>query len=254
MRHLLLLVILPLINASSLPNWPYTVVWNCATILCTTKNVTFDVTKFDIVQNGNDSRAGKYITLMPTLGRFPVIEGNGEYINGGIPQLGDLVAHVGNVTLDIKNLIPDENYEGLAVIDFESWRPLFEHNYDTLSVYQHASVELVKKQNPTWTNESLIAATAKAQWDSAAQMFMESTLMIARQLRPQALWGYYGFPRCFGGVVNLECTNSTEMENDQLMWLIEGSTALFPSIYISELLTLHCCTGITLLLCSRCII
>lgn len=231
-----LIVILPFIDTSSLPDWPYTIVWNCATTLCARKGFSFNVTKFDILQNYNDSRAGKYITLIPRVGRFPQIESSGEYTNGGIPQLGDLVAHVGNVTVDIKNLIPEEDYSGLAVIDFEAWRPLFEHNFDDLEIYQNASIELVKKQNPTWANinESLIVATAKAQWDSAAQMFMESTLMIARQLRPNALWGYYGFPRCFGDTVNLECSNDTTAANDQLMWLFEASTAMFPSLYTSK--------------------
>ena len=234
MRILLFLAILPFINASSLPNWPYAVVWNCATILCTNKGVSFDVTEFDILQNYNDSRAGKYITLLPALGRFPVIEDNGDYTNGGIPQMGDLVAHVGNVTLDINNLVPDESYDGLAVIDFEAWRPLFEHNFDSKEVYQNASIDLVKKQNPTWSNESVIVATAKAQWDNAAQLFMESTLMIAQQMRPNALWGYYEFPRCFGEVVELECSADTEAANDQLMWLFEASTAFYPSLYLSE--------------------
>lgn len=234
MRSLISLLFLPFINTSSLPDWPYAVVWNCATILCINKGVTFNVNKFDILQNDNDSRAGKYITLLPAVGRFPVIEDNGDYTNGGIPQLGDLVAHVGNATLEIKNLIPDENYDGLAVIDFEAWRPLYEHNFDSKIAYQNASVDLVKKQNPTWTNESLIVATAKAQWDNAARVFMETTLMIAQQLRPHALWGYYEFPRCFGDVVDLKCTTDTETANDQLMWLFEASTAFFPSLYLSK--------------------
>lgn len=238
---LLLLAILTIINASSLPDWPYKVVWNCATILCARKDVTFNVTKFDILQNSNDSRAGKYITLLPAVGKFPKIE-NKTYANGGIPQLGDLVAHVGNASVHIQNLIPDEDYDGLAVIDFEAWRPLFEDNYDKLAVYQDASIELVKKQNPTWTNKSLIHASAKAQWESAAQMFMESVLILGRQLRPHAFWGYYEFPRCYGGVLDLECSNSTRKGNDQLMWLYEASTALFPSLYLSE------CVDLTVLL------
>jgi len=195
------------------------------------------VTKFDILQNFNDSRMGKYITLFPGIGKMPVIS-NGEYINGGIPQLGDLEAHVGNATLDIQRLIPDENYNGLAVLDFESWRPLFEHNFDSMSVYQKASINLVKQLYPNWTNNSLILATAKVQWDSAAQLFMESTLMVGRQLRPLALWGYYEFPRCYGGIVDLQCDSGSQESNDKLMWLYEASTALYPSLYLSECDTL----------------
>ena len=223
-----------IVNAATLPDWPYTAVWNCATIICVDKGVPlFNVTKFDILQNFNDSRMGKYITLFPRIGKMPVIN-NGEYINGGIPQLGDLVAHVGNATLDIQRLIPDENYDGLAVLDFESWRPLFEHNFDSLSVYQKASVDLVKQLYPNWTDNSLILATAKAQWDSAAQLFMESALMVGRQLRPLALWGYYEFPRCYGDIADLQCNSGSQESNDQLMWLYEASAALYPSLYLSE--------------------
>jgi len=228
------LALLFFVSAATLPDWPYAAVWNCATILCVNKGVPmFNVTKFDILQNINDSRMGKYITLFSGIGRMPMID-NGEFVNGGIPQLGNLPAHVGNATLDIERLIPDENYDGLAVFDFETWRPLFEHNFDSMSIYQKASINLVKQQYPNWTNNTLILATAKSQWDSSAQLFMESSLMLGRQLRPRALWGYYGFPRCYGSIVDLQCSSGSEDSNDELMWLYEASTALYPSLYISK--------------------
>ncbi|XP_065913931.1 hyaluronidase-1-like isoform X2 [Dysidea avara] len=234
------LLLLYIVNAATLPDWPYAAVWNCATILCVHKGVPlFNVTKFDILQNINDSRMGQYITLFPGIGKMPVIN-NGEYINGGIPQLGDLAAHVSNASQDIQRLIPDEDYDGLAVLDFETWRPLFEHNFDSMSIYQKASVDLVKQQYPNWTDNDLILATAKAQWDAAAQLFMESTLMVGHQLRPRALWGYYEFPRCYGNIVDLQCDSGSQESNDKLMWLYEASTALFPSLYLSAL---HNSTG-----------
>lgn len=58
--------------------------------------------------------------------------------------------YIKQVKADIESLIPDPSYSGLAVIDFEQWRPLFVHNFDSLAIYQKASEELVAKKHPTW--------------------------------------------------------------------------------------------------------
>lgn len=63
---------------------------------------------------------------------------------------------------------------------------------------------------------------------------MEGTLLLAKNLRPKALWGYYGFPRCYNhGKPDWKCSNSTKKLNNQLTWLFDSSSVLFPSIYLS---------------------
>jgi len=51
----------------------------------------------------------------------------------GIPQLGNLSHHLVQVATDLETAIPDVAFAGVGVIDFESWRPLFRWNWDSLS-------------------------------------------------------------------------------------------------------------------------
>ena len=63
---------------------------------------------------------------------------------------------------------------------------------------------------------------------------MEGTLLLARNLRPKALWGFYGFPCCYNyRKSDWTCSNTTRELNDQISWLFESSSAIFPSIYLS---------------------
>lgn len=42
----------------------------------------------------------------------------------------------------VKQDIPDANFSGLAIIDFELWRPLFAWNWDALKCYQVKKLRL----------------------------------------------------------------------------------------------------------------
>ena len=59
--------------------------------------------------------------------------------------------HLRKARLDILNRIPDENFSGLAVIDWEPWRPVWETNWATKRIYKVRSVELVRSKHPHWT-------------------------------------------------------------------------------------------------------
>ncbi|KIH64301.1 hyaluronoglucosaminidase [Ancylostoma duodenale] len=50
-------------------------------------------------------------------------------INGGLPQNISIENHLAVVEKQIKGAIPDENFNGIAVIDIEQWRPLYEMNW-----------------------------------------------------------------------------------------------------------------------------
>jgi hyaluronoglucosaminidase len=49
---------------------------------------------------------------------------------------------------DIGKYIPDPNFNGLGVIDFEEWRPLWDTNYDSKKIYQEHSIRHVQNRNP----------------------------------------------------------------------------------------------------------
>lgn len=83
--------------------------------------------------------------------------------------------------LDILKSIPDDEFRGLAVIDWESWVPTFDRNmYDNRQrVYIKSSELLVEKQHPDW-NFTRIEDEARIQFQSAARFV---NINKANQLR-----------------------------------------------------------------------
>ena len=114
--------------------------------------------------------------------------------NGGVPQAGDIDVHRAGVQAIIEQLIPDPRFNGYGIFDWEDWRALYSENDDGLSYNNHYSVLLVKRQHPTWTNETRIALEAKRQYDAAARLFFTETLRTAKRLRPRAKFGFYEYP------------------------------------------------------------
>ena len=72
---------------------------------------------------------------------------------------------------------------------------------------------------------------------AAARSFMSETLSLGRRLRPNYLWGFYLFPNCYNhgwlepGYTG-RCSPEVRAQNDQLLWLWEASSALYPSVYL----------------------
>ena len=93
--------------------------------------------------------------------------------------------------------IPDADFSGLAMIDWEGWRPLWDRNFDSKNIYQTKSIEMVRELHPGWPMDRLIN-TAKREFEKAAKTMMEATIRLAKELRPKGLWGFYGFPDCYG--------------------------------------------------------
>ena len=224
----------PHLATPPLTGWPYTCVWDSPTSVCDRFGIDFNLSQYDILQNSGNAFEGNKISIFYGIGRFPEIShATGQYVNGGIPQLGNLTYHLQQVKADIISVIPDSNFDGLAVIDFEAWRPLFKHNFDWLKIYQEASEELVKKEHPSWTNPTLIKQEAEEEFNAAAKTFFLSTIQLAQEMRPHAYWGYYGLPRCYGKPGNY-CSSESQSDNDQLQWLWNVTGAVYPRIYLRE--------------------
>ncbi|CAG9568574.1 unnamed protein product [Danaus chrysippus] len=224
----------------------FRVYWNVPTFQCASKRISFEnlYEKFGIIQNKGDRFNGDKITILYELGYFPSIFKNktsGEYgfINKGLPQEGDLQEHLVAFKEQLLEKIPDPSFDGIGVIDFEMWRPVFDQNFGTLDVYRKISIEIEKERHSWWLN-MWIKKEAAFRFETAARQFMESTLVLAKQMRPNALWGYYGYPHCFNMRdmdMKEDCVKSIPGANDNIYWLWAESTALFPSIYSSKKLT-----------------
>ncbi|PIO72230.1 hyaluronoglucosaminidase [Teladorsagia circumcincta] len=181
---------------------------------------------------------GKEIVLFyeKDFGEYPYYK---EYdpkqpINGGLPQNASLARHLLKVGKQILEGIPDPLFDGLAVIDFEHWRPLYAMNWDKKKVYQKQSLNLVLDKNRSMLEE-VAKNVAESEFNEAARNFFVETIKLARRLRSKAHWGYYHYPFCNarGNHSEYSCSQEAKGYNDKLAFLYSASDALFPSIYLN---------------------
>ncbi|XP_035518495.1 hyaluronidase-1 [Morone saxatilis] len=220
---------------------PFLTVWNAPTASCLSEyGVDLDLGIFSIVQNQNQTFMGDNITIFyaEKLGLYPRYSSQREAINGGVPQNASLDEHLRVASDNIRTCIPDRDFQGLAVVDWESWRPVWERNWDSKQVYWEGSKALVRSRHPDWSPAQVDAA-ARLEFEKAGRKFMEETLKLGREERPNGLWGYYGFPNCYNYYSDKsanytgECPAAEKKRNNELLWLWNVSSALYPDIYLS---------------------
>ncbi|XP_055504056.1 hyaluronidase-1-like isoform X1 [Leucoraja erinacea] len=227
----------PIVN-----NKPFIVVWNTPSAGCQTKfDVDLDLSVFDIVENHDESFLGKNITIFykMKLGRYPFYTKDLTPVNSGLVQTASLSEHLKKAAEDINNVL-DVDFNGLAVIDWEAWRPLWDRDWGFMKIYRNKSEERVRSKHP-YLPESKVVQLAKEEFENAARNFMSETLKLGHKLRPKGFWGFYKFPDCynyFKGDTSTEytghCNPQDVPRNNQLSWLWKASQTLYPSIYIKE--------------------
>ncbi|XP_061641980.1 hyaluronidase-1 [Phyllopteryx taeniolatus] len=217
---------------------PFMSVWNAPSATCLSQyNVDLDLGTFGIAQNQNQTFMGNDITIFYTqkLGMYPNYS-QGKAVNGGVPQNASLGEHLRAARDDIRKYIPDGDFRGLAVVDWESWRPVWERNWDAKQVYWEASRALVRSRHSDW-KPAQVDALARAEFEAAGRKFMEETLKLGQKERPGGLWGFYGFPNCYNYYTSTnytgQCATAESKRNDELTWLWNVSSALLPDIYLS---------------------
>ncbi|CAG5120055.1 unnamed protein product, partial [Candidula unifasciata] len=201
---------------------PFRVVWNYPDESCQLRNIDLELSKYGIVTNEPRTFVGNEIATLYSskVGLWPSFEDDNitQPINGGIPQLANLTAHLDQLRKDIAKQIPASS-TGYAVLDQEEWRTLYDLNYGMYTVYKHASVvEANNKQG-----------SAEEEWNKSAREFMEQSLLEARAVRPNAHWGYYLYPQTWGDA------EQTRAVNDRISWLCRASTGIYPSIYLRDM-------------------
>ncbi|XP_026008907.1 hyaluronidase-3 isoform X1 [Astatotilapia calliptera] len=225
-----------------LQNQPFILVWNMPTANCPQRyNIHLDLGDFHIVENKKERFQGQKMTIFyrDHLGKYPYLSRNGKKVNGGLPQLSDLASHLSLMVTQLSDLLlPD--FSGLAVIDWEEWRPLWETNFGSKLEYRRLSKLLVKQEQPD-LSERAVTSLARQMFEESARKFMEETLQSAVGERPKGFWGFYGFPACFNKnkrktdkTYTGRCLRGTRQQNDELSWLWTKSSALYPSIYLPQ--------------------
>uniref|UniRef100_A0A3P8ZJ82 Hyaluronidase n=1 Tax=Esox lucius TaxID=8010 RepID=A0A3P8ZJ82_ESOLU len=229
---------LPTTEPPQFDGYPFVGIWNAPTPVCKKLGIPLDTWSFKEVTTPA-AVPGQFLTLFYTdhLGLYPYVNPkNNQQINGGIPQKGNLPAHLKKAYSDINYYIPSDTTPGLAVIDWEDWRPLWDRNWGAKDIYRQLSIAYAQMKDPSWL-PSQATADAKKQFQTAARNYMEKTLKLGISQRPKRLWGFYLFPDCYNygwetpGYTG-QCSDLTKSQNDQLLWLWESSTALYPSVYL----------------------
>lgn len=224
---------------------PLLLAWNAPTEDCAPRHdIRFQLDHFQIVASPNEGFVRQNLTIFykDRLGLYPYFEPDDTPMNKGLPQMASLTQHLEKMQEGVQKYIQEPGAKGLAVIDWEEWRPLWIRNWETKDVYRRHSRELVRQKNPTWPPEQ-VTKVAQQEFEMSARKFMLETLMHAKNLRPNQLWGFYLFPDCYNHDYRRTLENYTgrcpDVEvarNEQLKWLWTESTALFPSIYMSTVL------------------
>ncbi|XP_055974461.1 hyaluronidase PH-20-like [Sorex fumeus] len=224
-----------------IPNTTYILAWNVPTENCpNTHQVTINLSIFSFVGYPTKTNTGQNVTLfyVDRLGLYPHINMTSKVdVNGGIPQCGNLTVHLEEASKNIEKYIKNDSV-GLAVIDWEDWRPLWDRNWGSKHIYRNKSIELVRKNNKS-LDDLAINRTAKTEFEKAAMDFMLETLKVGKLLRPKNYWGFYLFPDCYNHQYTKKeydgsCYDIEKTRNDQLDWLWDESTALYPSIYLNK--------------------
>ncbi|KAG9333842.1 hypothetical protein JZ751_009992 [Albula glossodonta] len=224
---------------------PVLLAWNAPTEDCVPRHgIHFKLNQFQIVASPNEGFVRQNLTIFykDRLGLYPYYEGDGKAFNGGLPQTASLTEHLEKMPEGVTKYIREVGAKGLAVIDWEEWRPLWIRNWHTKDVYRNQSSLLIAKKNPSWSAD-MVAKVAQQEFELSAKKFMLETLRFAKSLRPNQLWGFYLFPDCYnhGYKTSLEnytgrCPDVETVRNNQLAWLWTESTALYPSIYMASML------------------
>lgn len=217
---------------------PFVAIWNAPTDQCQRLEIPLDTAAFQAVTTPA-AAPGQFLTLFyeDRLGLYPKADTvKHKIFQGGVPQSGNLTEHLAKARGQINRYISHDSAPGLAVIDWESWRPLWDQNWGSKRIYQKLSIAHAMQIAPFLSSKQ-ISKLAKNQFQQASRRFMERTVSLGVGERPSRRWGFYLFPDCFNygwekpGYTG-KCSAKTQKQNNQMLWLWERSTALFPSIYL----------------------
>lgn len=217
---------------------PFVAIWNAPIDECQQLHIPLDTAAFQAVTTPA-TVPGQFLTIFyeDRLGLYPKVDSaKRKRYRGGVPQIGNLTEHLVKAQRQIDHFISQDSSPGLAVIDWESWRPLWDQNWGSKRIYQKLSIAHALQMAP-FLSIKHISKLAKSQFQHAGQRFMEKTISLGIGERPSRRWGFYLFPDCYNygwgkpGYTG-KCSAKTQEQNNQMLWLWERSTALFPSIYL----------------------
>ncbi|MBL8745145.1 MAG: hypothetical protein JNK58_02185 [Phycisphaerae bacterium] len=163
-----------------------------------------------------------YMFYEHLIGKYPRIRtdpatGRVWVDNEGIPQKTNWAAHIAKVRADVIRALPDPEWDGMGILDFESWHP----NWELFSNERMKAMsrDWVRARFPTLT-AAQVEQRAHEEFEAAAMDFMVGTIRECKALRPRATWGYYGFPYFY-----------PQSQQEDFRPLFAEMDAFFPDVY-----------------------
>ncbi|XP_044278868.1 hyaluronidase-4-like [Varanus komodoensis] len=220
---------------------PFIAAWNAPTDHCSIRyHVNINLKMFHVIGSPFAKARGQNVTIfyVNRLGYYPWYTSQEIPVNGGLPQNFSLQTHLEKAGQDINYYIPDKDFTGLAVIDWEHWRPQWDRNWNRKNIYRRQSRRLISKMQENVT-ANVIEHLAKLSFEQCAKAFMKETIELGIKSRPKGLWGYYLYPDCHNYNFHDQnytgsCPESEVLRNNELSWLWNSSKALYPSIGIKK--------------------
>ena len=177
--------------------------------------------------------SGAAFNLYGGVGLMPRINADGSLVNGGVPQAGDLAAHLAKFQADAAALLPlGARTEGACLLDWEWWRAEWDTTGDA---YRNASIARAAAAMPGAPAPAILAA-ARAQYEAGARAFYEGSLRAFASWYPRCVAGIYAYPAndWSGGGYPGPAGGAMRARNNALDWLWAASGALFPSVYLTS--------------------
>lgn len=219
--------------------------WNAPSELCKVRfNMSLNLSHFHLQSSTLKTATNQPISIFYTdrFGLYPDIDNETDKDYSELPQEGNVTYHVEDAKGDIKNYIGSINQSGLAILDFEEWRPQWVRNWGSMNIYREWSIDLVKMKNASLSDDDA-EDEAKRVFEDAAKTYFLRSINLGKELRPKKRWGYYLYPDCYNYDYNQdmegftgECPDIEKERNNNLLWLWNASTALYPSIYLEKVL------------------
>ncbi|XP_004592611.2 hyaluronidase-4 [Ochotona princeps] len=220
---------------------PFIAAWNAPTDQCLIKyNLKLNLKMFQVIGSPLAKARGQNVTIfyVNRLGYYPWYTSEGIPVNGGLPQNISLQVHLEKAQQDINYYIPAKDFGGLAVIDWEYWRPQWARNWNMKDVYRQKSRKLISDMQEN-VSAADIEYLAKATFETSAKALMTETIKLGIKSRPKGLWGYYLYPDCHNYNIYApnytgSCPEEEVLRNNELSWLWNSSAALYPSIGVRK--------------------
>jgi len=130
------------------------------------------------------------ITLYSDLGEYPR-EGPHQVLLD--PQW--MARHFAAIETHVNLKIPDRNWAGMGVIDYEIWWPQWTRTQSTAQNAWRAYIRANRPELLQFLSANEQEAVFKQTFNDAARDFCTATINECRRLRPNAKWGFFGLPR-----------------------------------------------------------